>query len=188
MASEKAHAFYHPDPTPLERARRAACAASLKDAFRDGFCIWVLCTWCGHTRLTAPGLLAALGKDPPNALDELEQCLTCEGCKRLGGEANPDRPHDGLSATHERQRERLTVTMKKKLPMKGDPLPDWLRQRPNCPCTNPTNHNINGHWFCELCFQAGQETWDLLNTPLSRREADRGRGPTCEYYLEYCLG
>ena len=84
MASEKAHAFYHPDPTPLERARRAAYAASLRDAFRDGFCIWVLCTWCGHTRLTEPGFLAALVKDPPNALDELEQRLTCEGCKRLG--------------------------------------------------------------------------------------------------------
>ena len=62
MASEKAHAFYHPDPTPLDRARRAAYAASLRDAFRDGFCIWVLCTWCGHTRLTEPGFTTGIGK------------------------------------------------------------------------------------------------------------------------------
>ena len=84
MASEKAHAFYHPEPTPLVRARRAQYATNLKDAFRDGFCIWVFCTWCGHVRLTEPGYLAALVKDPPNALDELEQRLRCDSCKPHG--------------------------------------------------------------------------------------------------------
>ena len=61
--------------------------------------------------------------------------------------------------------------MKKKLPMKGDPLPEWLRKKPLCPCTNPATHNINGNWFCEMCFQAGTEDWDLLNAPLKVRAA-----------------
>jgi hypothetical protein len=39
--------------------------------------------------------------------------------------------------------------------MKGDPIPDWLRKKPLCPCSNPASHNINGAWFCELCSQVG---------------------------------
>ena len=53
--------------------------------------------------------------------------------------------------------------MKKKLPMRGDPVPEWLRAKPHCPCSKPASHNINGEWFCEMCFQAGTEMWDLLN-------------------------
>lgn len=55
--------------------------------------------------------------------------------------------------------------------MKGDPLPEWLRKRLLCPCTNPASHNINGHWFCELCVQAGQEDAEVLFAPLKRRSA-----------------
>jgi hypothetical protein len=53
--------------------------------------------------------------------------------------------------------------MRKKLPMKGDPVPDWLRKTPLCPCTNPASHSIEGQRFCALCFPAGQEMRDLLN-------------------------
>ncbi len=56
--------------------------------------------------------------------------------------------------------------MRKRLPMKGDPMPEWLVSKPRCTCTRPANHNINGVWFCELCFQAGTEMVDLLTVPL----------------------
>lgn len=59
--------------------------------------------------------------------------------------------------------------MKKKLPMKGDPVPEWLLAAPRCPCTLPASHNINGQWFCELCLQAGTEMVDLLTVPLKTR-------------------
>ena len=59
--------------------------------------------------------------------------------------------------------------MKKKLPMKGDPTPDWLRSKPLCPCSNPGSREINGKWFCEMCFQAGTEDWHLLNPNLKAR-------------------
>lgn len=59
--------------------------------------------------------------------------------------------------------------MKKKLPMKGDPVPEWLRAKPICACSRPATRNINGLWACELCFHTGTEMLDLLNAPLKAR-------------------
>ncbi len=59
--------------------------------------------------------------------------------------------------------------MRKKLPMKGDPVPEWLLAKPSCSCTKPGTRTINGEWFCELCFHAGTEMVDLLSVPLKTR-------------------
>lgn len=61
--------------------------------------------------------------------------------------------------------------MKKKLPMKGDPVPEWLLTRPRCACTRPASHNIGEDWYCEMCFQIGTEMVDLLTGPLKTRRA-----------------
>jgi hypothetical protein len=63
----------------------------------------------------------------------------------------------------------------------GDPVPEWLRTKPLCPCAKSAIHNINGQWLCETCFQAGTEMWDLLDRAVEVREAglpnDRRESP-----------
>jgi hypothetical protein len=78
---------FKPDPRDLDlaRARRADYARSIKEALADDLMAsWVLCTWCGRTALMEPRALQASVEGKPDALDELERRLRCNGCKRLG--------------------------------------------------------------------------------------------------------
>jgi hypothetical protein len=53
--------------------------------------------------------------------------------------------------------------------MKGDPAPDWLRQKPLCACLNSATREINGKWVCEMCYMAGMEDRNLLSPRTNTR-------------------
>ena len=81
-------ARYYTPPDPkadqLARSRRAAEIDTLKAADRSGGSIWIFCIWCGHAGLTEARWLMAQVKDAPDALDQLERRLSCQGCHRKG--------------------------------------------------------------------------------------------------------
>jgi len=81
-----ASAFYQltPKQEDLLRARRAELCTSIREADRDGFTLWVLCVWCGHTHITEPRFLIAQVKDAPDLISALEPRLKCTACGHYG--------------------------------------------------------------------------------------------------------
>jgi hypothetical protein len=83
-SDDPAAALYRSAMRRIARARRAAEADNLQAAASSGLTIWVFCVWCGHAMLTEPFFLAAMVKDLPSILEELERRLRCQKCRRHG--------------------------------------------------------------------------------------------------------
>lgn len=76
--------FYDLRPSPLVRARRASEALSIQECARDGFALWVFCVWCGHAQVTDAAELMGRLKRDDGMLEELEERLRCQACRRQG--------------------------------------------------------------------------------------------------------
>lgn len=85
-------------PTPKEeqlaRARRVALIRTITELDHYDVKVWIFCVWCGHADMTEPRWLIAQVKDPSNLIEELEQRLRCQKCRRFGARIIPtDRTH-----------------------------------------------------------------------------------------------